>query len=51
MVVPLDEVVTDPFSPVLLLLELAVGNAAPIEWQSIADTDFDDNDYKSKWSR
>ena len=34
-----------------MLLELAVGNAAPIEWQSIADDDFNDNDYKSKWSR
>ena len=34
-----------------MLLELAVGNAAPIEWQSIADDDFNDNGYKSKWSR
>ncbi|STZ75557.1 phage terminase large subunit [Bergeriella denitrificans] len=29
----------------------AVSNAAPIEWISTADDDFDDSDIKSKWAR
>lgn len=29
----------------------AVSNTAPIEWQSTADDDFDDNEFKSKWTK